>query len=215
MSCCSPRRSCPSCPDGAAARRARPGRFMTMKAPARRPGLARAPGLQAALGGAAAGGAAVILPLVIRPAGASHPAEGGDPRLAAGLAAGAGLLVGIAAAFATLSVPTVSGSVVTTVIWLWLAALISAAATLGGGASWANARLGLLPARGIWVPLALIVPAVLIALAVAAIARFGGSDATAVGVSGLAGPALVGIAYLIGGPGGGSETSAYRSALAA
>jgi len=162
---------------------------------------------------AAALGALVVLPLVIRPAGSSHPPEAGDPRLVAALTVVAGLLIGIIAAFAGLSVPAVSGSIVTTVLWLWIVALISAASSLGGGASWATARLGLLPAGGIWVPLTLLVPAALISLGVAGIARFGGSDAWAVGVCGAAGPALVGLAYLIAGPSGGSDRTAYSSAL--
>ena len=168
-----------------------------------------------ALALAAAVGAAIILPLTIRPAGLAHPAEGGDPRLSVALTAVAGLLIGVIAAFAALSVPAVSGSVVATVLWMWVVALISAAYTLGGGASWATARLGLFPARGIWVPLALFAPAVLIGLAVAAIARFGGSDSRAVGASGATGPAVVGLAYLIAGPGSGSGGSAYRWALVA
>jgi hypothetical protein len=168
-----------------------------------------------ALAFAAAVGAAVILPLTIRPAVLAHPAEGGDPRLSVALTAAAGLLIGIIAAFAALSVPAVSGSVVATVLWMWIVALVSAAYTLGGGASWATARLGLFPARGIWVPLALFAPAVLIGLAVAAVARFGGSDSRAVGASGATGPALVGLAYLIAGPGSGSGSSAYRWALVA
>jgi hypothetical protein len=101
------------------------------------------------------------------------------------------------------------------VLWVWLAALISAAYTLGNGASWAAAELGLLPARGIWLPITLLVPAVLIALVVAAIARFGGVDLRAVAACGLAGPALVGLSYLIAGPGGGNQTTAYRYALLA
>ncbi len=182
---------------------------------ARRARQAATIGLRVAVALTAAVGALVVLPLVVRPAAASHPPEGGDPRIAATLTVVAGLLVGVVAAFAALSVPAVSGSIVATVLWLWIIALISAASTLGGGASWASARLGLLPAEGVWVPVTLLVPAVLIALGVAAIARFGGSDARAVGASGVAGPAVVGLAYLIAGPGGGSDGTAYRTALLA
>jgi len=155
------------------------------------------------------------VPLVARPAGVSHLAESGDPRLSAILAACVGLLIGLVVAVAVLSIPPVSGSVIATVLWVWLAALISAAYTLGRGASWATAGLGLLPFGGIWLPVTLLVPAVLIALVVAAIARFGGVDLRAVAACGLAGPALVGLAYLVAGPGGGSQTTAYRYALLA
>ena len=169
--------------------------------------------LSTALAFAAALGSTVILPLVGRPAGAAHLAESGNPGLSAVLVAGVGLLVGIVAAVAVLSVPPVSGSVIATVLWVWTAGLISAGSTLSGGASWASADVGLLSARGGWLPLTLLGPAVLIALAVAAIARFGGSDLRAVALCGLAGPALVGLAYLIAGPGGGAQTTAYRYAL--
>src|SRR2546430_786806 len=104
--------------------------------------------LSTALAFAAALGSTVILPLVGRPAGAAHLAESGNPGLSAVLVAGVGLLVGIVAAVAVLSVPPVSGSVIATVLWVWAAGLISAVSTLGGGASWANADLGLLSARG-------------------------------------------------------------------
>jgi hypothetical protein len=182
---------------------------------ARRVRLSPTPAVRAALALAAGVGAAVVLPLVIRPAAASHPAEGGDPRLSVALTAAAGLLIGVIAAFAALTVPAVSGSLVTTILWVWIVALIGAASTLGRGAAWATARLGLFSAHGIWVPLALLLPAALIALAVAGIARFGGSDSRAVGACGATGPALVGLAYLIAGPGAGGGTNAYRWALVA
>src|SRR2546430_16607453 len=127
-----------------------------------------------ALAFAAAAGAAIILPLTIRPAGLAHPAEGGDPRLSVALTAVAGLLIGVIAAFAALSVPAVSGSVVATVLWMWVVALISAAYTLGGGASWATPRPGLFPAPGLWGPPGPVAPPVLVGPAAAAIARAGG-----------------------------------------
>lgn len=171
--------------------------------------------LRTALAFAGAAGATVILPLIARPAATSHLAEAGDPKLSAIIAACVGLVIGLVVAVAVLCVPPVSGSVIATVLWVWLAALISATVTLGRGASWATAGLGLLPAGGIWLPVTLLGPAVLIALVVAAIARFGGADLRAVAMCGLAGPALIGFAYLIAGPGGGSQTTAYRYALLA
>src|SRR2546423_4929533 len=118
---------------------------------ARRSRLVPTLGVRVALALVSAVGAAVILPLTIRPAGLAHPAEGGDPRLSVALTGVAGLLIGVIAAFAALSVPAVSGSVVATLLWMWIAALISSAYALGGGASWARAPLGLPPphrARG-------------------------------------------------------------------
>jgi hypothetical protein len=180
---------------------------------ARRLRLAPSIGLRIALAFAAAVGASILLPLVARPAATSHLAEAGNPRLSALLVAAVGLVIGLVAGVAVLAVPPVSGSVVATVLWVWIAALISAASTLGRGASWASAELGLLPVGRVWLPVTLLVPAVLIALAVAAVARFGGSDLRAVAICGLAGPALIALAYLVAGPGGGAQTDAYRYAL--
>jgi hypothetical protein len=179
----------------------------------RRLGLAATLPVRAALALAAGVGAAVMIPLLVRPAGAAHLAEAGSPQVAVALAAVAGLLTGVVAAFAVLSVPAVSGNVVSYVLWLWIAALISAAWTIGRGASWASARLGLLPATGLGEPVVLLIPPVLIGFAVAAVARFGGGDKRAVAASGLAGPLLLGIAYLAAGPGGGEHGTAYRYAL--
>ncbi len=182
---------------------------------ARRLAVAPTPAVRAALAVAAAVGATVMIPLLVRPAGATHLAESGNPRVAVALAAAAGLLAGVVAAYAVLAFPAVSGNVITYVLWLWVAGLVSAAWTLGQGASWGTARLGLLPGTGAWVPVVLLLPPALIALAVAAIARFGGSDKRAVAASGVAGPLLLGFAYLVSGPSSGSQSTAYRYALIA
>jgi hypothetical protein len=172
-------------------------------------------GPRAALVAAATLGSLVVLPLVIRPAGASHLAESGDPKLIAAMTVGAGLALGVVAAVAVLSVPVVSGNIVSWIVWVWLAGTLSAVTTLGRGASWGTARLGLLPATGVWVPVALLGAAAVIAAAVAGLARLGGNDPRFTGASGAAGPVVVGAAYLIAGSGSGVAAQAYRYALIA
>src|SRR5262249_61934364 len=98
-----------------------------------------------------------------------------------------------------------AGRVIAAVLWVWIAALISAASTIGAGASWGSADLGLLSTHGVWLPVGLLAPAILIALGVAAVARFGGGDLRAVAASGLARPALVGLACPGARPGGGQS----------
>jgi hypothetical protein len=182
-------------------------------AQARRLRLPPSLALRVALAFAAAIGATVILPLVARPAIQAHLSEPVNPRISALLVVATGLLVGVVAAVGVLAVPAVSGSVIATGLWVWVTGLIAAASTLGSGSAWGTAELGLLSGRGVWIPVTLLLPAVLIALGVAAVARFGGGDLRAVAACGLAGPALVGTAYLIAGPGGGAQTDAYRYAL--
>jgi hypothetical protein len=161
----------------------------------------------------AALGAAVMIPLVLHPARAAQVAEPGSPALTAVIATSAGLVLGMVAAFAVLTEPTVAGNVVTTVTWLWLVALGSAVWTIGRGEAWGSARPGLLPASGAWIPLLLLGMPALAALVVAAVARFGGSGPVRVAISGVAGPALLAVAYVIGAPGGGAQTSSYQYAL--
>jgi hypothetical protein len=161
----------------------------------------------------AALGAAIMIPLVLHPAHAAHVSEPGSPGLTAVIATGAGLVLGVVAAVVVLSVPAVAGNVVVTATWLWLAALGSAVWTIGRGGAWGAARPGLGPASGAWIPLLLLGVPALIALVVAAVARFGGSPRSHVAVSGAAGPALLAIAYVVGAPGGGAQTTSYRYAL--
>ena len=164
---------------------------------------------------AAVGAAAAMIPLVLHPARAVQLPEPGNPALTAVIATGAGLVLGVVAGLAMLGVPAVAGNVITTVAWLWLAGLGSAAWTIGHGDAWGAARPGLLPAVGLWIPLALLGAPALIALMVAAVARFGGGRPICVALSGLAGPALLALTYVIAAPGGGAQTTAYRYALLA
>jgi hypothetical protein len=131
------------------------------------------------------------------------------------MTAGVGLGVGVVAAAVVLSVPVVSGNIVTSVAWVWLAGIGSAVWTLGRGASWGTARLGLLPGTGVWIPVVLFGALLVISGAVAGLARLGGNDPRFTAASGAAGPALIAAAYLIAGPGSGAAAQAYRYALIA
>ncbi|MEN3304229.1 MAG: hypothetical protein V7603_431 [Micromonosporaceae bacterium] len=162
---------------------------------------------------AAALGAVVMIPLVLHPARVAHVSEPGSPALTAVIATSAGLVLGIVAAVAVLTEPTVAGNIVATVTWLWLVALGSAVWTIGRGEAWGEARPGLLPVSGAGIPLLLLGMPALVALVVAAVARFGGAGPVRVAISGVAGPALLAAAYLIGAPGGGTQTSSYQYAL--
>lgn len=164
---------------------------------------------------AAAIGAAVMIPLVWHPARAALMDEMGSPALIAVIATAVGLLLGVVAATAAMWVPPVAGNVAATCMWLWLAAALSAAWTIGRGDAWGTARPGLLPAAGTSIPLLLLGVPALIALIVAAVARFGGSRPVPVAVSGATGPAVLAAAYVIGAPGGGVQATAYRYALVA
>ncbi|MBO0869382.1 MAG: hypothetical protein J2P15_12525 [Micromonosporaceae bacterium] len=164
---------------------------------------------------AAAAGATVMLPLVVHRAHGVQLSEPGDPALTAAITILAGLIVGVVAAAAALAASPVAGNLTASIVWLWLAALLSAVWTIGSGQAWAAARLGLLPVSGGWLPVLLLGAPALIALGVAAVARLGGTNLGAVAVSGLAGPALVAAAYLIGAPGDGVQKSAYLWALTA
>jgi hypothetical protein len=180
---------------------------------ARRLGLPGNIGVRLAVTFAALVGAAIMLPLVLHPAHGADVPEPGNPALIATIATVAGLLVGFAASIATLYVPAVSGNLLSTVVWLWLAGLISAVWTIGAGNAWATARPGLLPLSNGWLPILLLGVPALLAFAVGGVARLGALPPVATAVSGACGPALVAAAYLIGAPGGGAQTSAYRYAL--
>jgi hypothetical protein len=151
---------------------------------------------------ASAAGAAVTVPLVMLPMRLEHVDIVAHPARIAAVAAGLGLAAGVVAAVAVISVPPVAGNVVTTVAWVWLAACISLAR--GDDAP----RLAVLTvtsgrARGPLASLMLVmlVITVLVSVAIAAIARWGGANRVWVAASGVGGPGLIAVAYLIAGTG--------------
>ncbi len=195
-----------------------PASFTGSTARQREPRWARA-----ALSAAAALGATAIIPVGTHPAHGVHIPGPGGAGHAAMVAMLLGAVLGAAVAYATLTVPAVAGNIVSYAIWLWLAALACALWTLGRAAPAADAeatvhssagRLGLIPPGGGWTAMVLLLgmPAV-IAFGAATVSRFGGGGRAAIAGSGAAGPVLVAGAYVIGGPGGGTQSVAYWCAL--
>ena len=154
-------------------------------------------------------GAAVTVPLVALPADASRVPAPLDPALNAGLAASLGGAVGFFAALALLAARPVAGGMTATAVWVWLLALASSGAWLKETSTPHGQRLAVLDLPMLADPLEqdLVLPvmvgvAVLTGAALAIYARWLGEHPLAAAASGLAGPALVGSAYLIAGPAG-------------
>jgi hypothetical protein len=159
-------------------------------------------------------GGAVVVPLVVLPAGDAHVAISVDPALQAGINAGVGLFVGLLAALAVLCARPVGGSVLIAAIWVWAAALVSAFAQLDSADQPHSQRLGVLdlPSTTYNATQNLVLPimagiAVGSGVLIAAYSLWLGEHPIAVAASGLAGPALVAAAYLSAGPGISSDHS--------
>jgi hypothetical protein len=182
---------------------------------ARRLGRGRAGRLQlgqrVAVALAASLGAMPTVALIALPAREAGLA-GADPGLEAALAASLGLVAGILAAVAALSLRVVAVSVTAMIAVVWLVALVSVAPTLGPTAEPELIRLGVLDlavfgAGGRSTVAAVSLPAValLVGVAVAAAARSLGLPLVRTILSGAAGPALLVLPYLIAPPRGGQD----------
>lgn len=163
---------------------------------------------------AAVVGGAVVVPLVVLPAGEAHVAISVDPALQAGINAGVGLVVGLLAALGVLCARPVGGSVLVAALWVWAAALVSAFVQLDSANQSHSRRLGVLelPSATDNATQNMILPimagiAVGSGVLIAAYSLWLGEHPIAVGASGLAGPALVAAAYLTAGPGISSDNS--------
>jgi hypothetical protein len=157
---------------------------------------------------AAGTGALVVAPLSMQQARAAQLPIAGSPALVAGLTAGLGAVAGILAATAVLSEGAVAWNVGIVAGLTWFTGLASLAPSLGPTDPLAYVRLGVpdlssqAGETGQRVAvLAMPVAALLIATAVAGLARWLGRPVVAVALSGLGGPALLAVAYLIAGPG--------------
>jgi hypothetical protein len=157
---------------------------------------------------AAGVGALVVAPLSMQQARAAQLPIAGSPALVAGLTAALGAVAGILAATAVLSEGAVAWNVAIIVGLTWFTGLASVAPSLGPTDPLAYVRLGVpdlssqASETGQQVAvLAMPVAALLIAAVVAALARWLDRPLLAVALSGLSGPALLALAYLIAGPG--------------
>ncbi|WP_213452761.1 hypothetical protein [Rhizomonospora bruguierae] len=186
-------------------------------------GLTAGSGLRIALAAAAGVGSAVVAPLTMLPARGAQLYATIDPVLVTGITALCGAAAGtmfvaltLGKAGARLGAGLVTGAT-------WLLALASTAPSLGPGDPLPHIRLGVLDAAGIPAGttqrLALVgipVIALLTGVAVGAAARARGRSATAGALTGLAGPVLLALAYVIAGPGGGgakTQAAPYWGAL--
>jgi hypothetical protein len=157
---------------------------------------------------AAAVGAGIVIFLTALPA-RTIDLSGSDPALEAALAALLGVVVGILAAVTTMSLRVAAVSVVTIVTVVWVIALASVAPTLGPDAQPALVRPGVLDlpafgdgARSTVARLSAPLLVLLISTALAAAARSRGMPRLHTIAAGVAGPALLALAYLIAPPAG-------------
>ncbi|WP_430780473.1 hypothetical protein [Actinoplanes sp. G11-F43] len=176
-----------------------------------------------AMGLAAGIGALAILPLTMQPARDAQVA-GVQPVLVIGICAGLGAAIGIFAAYAAAARAVARWSIATVSVLVWAIALTSVVPSLKSGGTPTPARLGvlegsLIPAAVTEYTLFATMPAIalLTGLIIGWIARGRRMSTTAVALSGLAGPALLTLAYLIAGPGSsaGFELSPYWAAMTA
>ncbi|MEU8655526.1 hypothetical protein [Actinoplanes philippinensis] len=174
--------------------------------------------------GLAAGlGALAVLPLTMQPARTAQVA-GVQPVLVIGICAALGAAVGIFAGYAAAARAAARWSLSTLTVAVWFVALVSVAPSLAPGKTQPPVRLGVL--EGSLIPAGLTeytrfatMPAIaLIAgLVIGLVARGRKMPTLAVALSGLAGPAVLTVAYLIAGPGaaGGFRLDPYWGAMTA
>jgi len=156
---------------------------------------------------AAAAGAAVVVPLTMQPARSTH-VDGVQPVLVIGICAALGASAGIFAAYAALSRQVARWSFGAVSIAAWVVALISVAPGLAPGKTLPAVRLGVLDADFLSADatkrtalLTMPVLALIAGVAVGWSARRRGLSTLTIALAGLAGPALLTVAYLIAGPG--------------
>ncbi|MEU4621670.1 hypothetical protein AB0G04_17050 [Actinoplanes sp. NPDC023801] len=176
-----------------------------------------------AMGLAAALGSLAVLPLTMQPA-RSALVTGVQPVLVIGICAGLGAAAGIFAGWAAAARAVARWSLCTLTVAVWAVALISVAPSLLPGKTPSAVRLGVL--EGSLLPAAVTehtpfvtmpVIALIAGLVVGWAARGRKKPTLAIALSGLAGPALLTVAYLIAGPGSASgfDLNPYWAAMTA
>ncbi|WP_090787998.1 hypothetical protein [Asanoa ishikariensis] len=161
-------------------------------------------------------GAMAVAPLAMLPSRVATISSGSAVTIA-GLSAVLGALVGVFAAVAVLSQRVAGLNLGAVTVVVWLVALLSVAPSLGPDDPLPEVRLGVLDATwlgdGLAQRLAVIVmPALALAAGagIGALARWRGLPVIPVAVSGVVGPALLALAYLIAGPG--DDPDRYQAA---
>jgi hypothetical protein len=159
--------------------------------------------LSASLGGL------LVVVLAAIPARVAQRSDTFAPHLIVGGYATTGVLVGLLLAIAAVSVRAMASNVIATGIWLWLLAAVATGDLLASGRDLKVAQLGVWQptADGPWLQSVYLPGAVLsagAALIIGACAAWPAARRRAnlagVALSGAAGPALVGIAYLLAAP---------------
>lgn len=183
---------------------------------ARRDGLPESVGSRVAVAVAGGVGALAVSPLAMLPARVAT-IDSGDAVMIAGLSAALGALVGVFAAVAVLSLRVAGLNLGAVTVVVWVIALLSVAPSLGPEDPLPEVRLGVLDATWLGEGLAqrfavIVMPAValLVGAGIGALARWRGLPLIPVAVSGVVGPALLALAYLIAGPG--SDADRYQAA---
>jgi hypothetical protein len=156
-------------------------------------------------------GAAAAVPLAWLPSRGARPPAHVDPMLVVSITCSAGIVVGLIVSMIALSARPVSAGVRVWIAWLWLIAIGSATVGVVRHLPYPPPRLGVIDAPSL-IPVAwwngpkvMIAVAAVVGLAVAGVARGGGAGRFGTAISGLGGPAIVAVAYLVAGPGGASE----------
>ncbi|MFC7530411.1 hypothetical protein [Actinoplanes sp. GCM10030250] len=177
-----------------------------------------------AMGIAASFGALAVLPLTMQPARAAQ-IDGVRPVFVIGVCAGLAAAVGVFAAWAVAAKAVARWNLATLTILIWVVGLVSVAPSLLPGRTPTAPRLGVL--EGSLIPDAIAertpfvtmpVLALLAGLVLGWVARGRRKSTIAVALTGLTGPAVLTVAYLIAGPGGGATgftLSPYWAAMIA
>jgi hypothetical protein len=178
---------------------------------AERSGHRAGTGSRIAFGAAAAVGGAVVAPLSMLPArDAQLPAT--DPVLVTSVTALLGALAGIIVAFAALTHWALRHDITWLVGAVWALALLSVLPSIGPGDPLPTVRLGMLDppwlSGGVTQRVAVVTMpalALVVGAGCGALARWRRQPLPAVAGCGAAGPALLALAYLIAGPGTGTD----------
>jgi hypothetical protein len=160
---------------------------------------------------AAALGAALVVPLTMQPARTSQ-VDGVRPVFIIGVCAALGAAVGILAAYAALSRAVARWNLIAVGLAVWGLAIASVLPSLAPSDPLPAIRLGVFDAGFLSDPVTrrtalftMPVLALICGIAVGVAARRRAMATLEVALAGLAGPALLTLAYLVAGPGSGSE----------
>lgn len=164
-------------------------------------------------------GAGVLAPLVALPARENaQAAVSGTPFLAVGI----GIAAGLALALIAMASRPVAWSMFASTALIWLLAILSIAvpvgdknmpvAQLGVWGSWADVT-GALGKRGFALAPPLLIGSLIIGVIVAFVASRDGKGQSVAAASGVVGPLLVTVAYLVAGPGTGTTVDSLSAFL--